>query len=185
MGNDNLLYLVRCVPSRQKYVEKMKSQIPGLVIYNDTDGNAMKSFIKSLRLIGNRAAIILEDDVELTSHFCEKAEEVMRKHPQSFITFFHLSKVNLTSRWEPGSKFCMAQCIYIPEGYATQIADYYPKWTRKEEHPTGTDLMIADWLKSRKEKYYIHCPSLVQHLPIVSVINNRRSKFRQSATYKP
>ena len=52
-----------------------------------------------------------------------------------------------------------------------------------KEHPNGTDAMVRDFLKDRKEKYWIHCPSLVDHRQGKSVIDPRRSSKRQSFTF--
>jgi len=162
----------------------MRDQIPNLVAFQDTKGHAMVTFLESLGFIQDRPCVMLEDDIELTSNFCAKIEPVIAAHPASFKTFFSLSKKYTASRWANGGNFCMSQCLYFPPGYALHIAQYYADWPRKEEHPTGYDFLIADWLKSRKERYYIHCPSLVQHLPVVSLIDGRRSKFRQSPTFE-
>lgn len=49
---------------------------------------------------------------------------------------------------------------------------------------SGLDLMVADWLKGRREKYWIHVPSLVQHRTLPSLIDSRRSTKRQSQTFE-
>ena len=183
MIDNDLAYVMRAVSSRMKLVGPVKEQIPRLEILIDRSGNAMQSFLEALSVIGDRPVILLEDDIKLTSQFCEKAEKAVGNFPKSVIKFFDLSKKQTQSRWESGAKFCSTLCIYLPANYATQITDFYPAWERKEIHPTGTDILIADWLKSRKERYYVYCPSLVQHLPVVSVINSRRSKYRQSITF--
>ena len=78
----------------------------------------------------------------------------------------------------------MNQCFYLPELYSKSIYEYYTTWDKKEEHPTGYDILIADFLKSRKEKYWIHVPSLVQHRKVKSIINSRRGNNRQSKTFE-
>lgn len=184
MVPDNLVYVVRCVPQRMIHVLEVKKQIPELIVYQDRDGNAMYSFIKALRLIGERPAVLMEDDIKLTSNFKSKAEAVIAEHPGTIISFFTLARKITHSEWRGGSRFSSNLCTYFPPGYAVQIADYYDEWTRKEEHPTGYDLMIADWLKSRKERYYLHQPSLVQHLHLVSAIDRRRSKYRKAVNFE-
>jgi len=182
----DLIYMVRCVPQRMKYVKVIQEQIPELIVFQDKDGCAMKSFIKALRLIGERRAILLEDDVLLTSNFKEKAHAVIEQYPDSIINFFTgMSKLVTEAKWRAGSSFSCNPCTYYPKGYGTIIADYYDVWEGKIKHPTGTDIIIADWLKSRKERWYMHYPSLVQHLPGISAIDPRRPRNRKCYTFEP
>ncbi len=44
--------------------------------------------------------------------------------------------------------------------------------------------MVADFLKERHMRYYIHVPSLVEHRIGKSLIDPRRSSRRQSLTFR-
>jgi hypothetical protein len=176
-------YYVRAVPERLGWVDELREQIPTLEALVDGKRDAMGSFLSALRVIGEEAAVLLEDDIVLTADFCAKIEAVIAQRPNEFITFFNLSKKYTYSRHEPGSKFCMTQCIYLPAGWAQRIADWYLAWPQREVHPTGYDLLIADWMKWQRKNYYVHCPSLVQHRDTKSIIDPRRSRGRQSITF--
>jgi GR25 family glycosyltransferase involved in LPS biosynthesis len=182
-----MMYLIHCVESRRELVERIAQQLPAAEtkICTDYSGNAMKGFLYALTAIDRAPCVMLEDDVELTRDFTAKAEQAIAERPNTIIKFFDLSKIKTHSRYEPGGKFCSSCCIYLPAGYALVILDFYGIWPRKAEHPTYYDYLIGDFLKSRREKYYVHCPSLVQHLPVVSVVNRKRSRFRQSITFEP
>jgi hypothetical protein len=77
----------------------------------------------------------------------------------------------------------MAQCFYLPAGYSALIADFKQYWSEFDAHPTGVDLMVNDFLRLRKEKYWIHIPNLVDHRVAKSLIDPRRSSKRQSKTF--
>ena len=56
--------------------------------------------------------------------------------------------------------------------------------TTHSHNAHGVDLLIQDYLKLTKQKYYIHVPSLVDHRIYKSAIDPRRSTKRQSLTYR-
>lgn len=76
------------------------------------------------------------------------------------------------------------QCFFLPEGMSASLLEYAKSWKRLQEHPTGLDLMVADFLKENLIRYWLHVPSLVQHRVTVSMISPRRSKYRQSLTFE-
>ena len=115
-----------------------------------------------------------------------KIKKVITQKPFNLIQFFSMRKADteIGSRWD--NNFLMNQCFYAPPNYSKLMLSYYPLWAKEklENHPNGTDLMVCDWLKSRKEKYWISVPSLVQHRISVSMIDKRRgSTNRQSKTF--
>lgn len=175
--------IVRAMRERQEYVDYITSRIDVNVLY-DTTGNAMETFLEALRMAGGDPCIHMEEDILLTSNFDEKIESVISENKDIVIQFFSMRKKDLTigSRLESGRTFCMNQCFYLPEGYSTKLLKYYDVWERKDEHPTGYDLMLADMLGS--EKYLISVPSLVEHRVCKSLINSRRSAYRQSLTFE-
>ena len=77
----------------------------------------------------------------------------------------------------------MTQCFYLPRYYSKLIRDYYEIWGKKETEPNGYDICIGDFIRKYIRKYYIHCPSLVQHRQDKSRIDLRRSTKRQSKTF--
>lgn len=179
-------YIIRLMPEREKFLPEIKEQIPNLIIVRDKTRNAMDTFLDALEAAGEDAAVHLEDDIILTNNFKKKIERVIADHKNEVVQFFSRRKKDLEvgSRYEPGSSFIYGQCFYLPDGYSKMIREYYPSWERKEEHPTGLDYMVADFLKSRKERYFLHVPSLVDHRAVTSLIDSRRSRFRQSKTFK-
>ena len=151
----------------------------------DQKKSAIDTFLRSLMMAGNEPCIHMEEDVILTKDFYNKIHNAISERPKSFIQFFSMRKKDLTegSRWD--GNFLMNQCFYAPDGYSKLMLDYFPKWADKKikDHPNGTDQMVCDFLKSRKEKYWIHCPSLVDHRIAKSTIDPRRSSKRQSLTF--
>lgn len=180
--------IVRAIYSRMEYVDEItRRRIPGLSFVFDKTGNAMDTFLYAMGIAGTQPCVHMEDDIILTTDFHDKLIGAINKHPDKVIQFFSMRKKDLTegSRMERGSTFMMNQCFYLPAEYSLLIKEYYNEWPQKEAHPTGYDILIADFLKKRKEKYYLHCPSLVQHRICVSAIDKRRSKHRQSLTFVP
>lgn len=186
MGNERVNIILRTCGGREAYRDYLIRCIPGLIVVQDTTQNAMDTFLEALRVAGNDPAVHIEDDIILTSHFCEKLQSAIAERPGEVIQFFSMRKadIEIGSRYDSGRTFMMNQCFYLPAKYSAWIMEYYRVWSRKETHPTGYDILIADWLKSRKEKYYIYVPSLVQHRKCKSLINPRRGNNRQSLTFR-
>lgn len=181
--------ILRAIPSRMEFVHEAAERAKPLHIdaIVDTDRNgAMDNFLMALTFAGMEPALHMEDDIILTSNFAQKVEKAIRERPDKVIQFFSMREKDITvgSRYEPGSNFIMGQCFYLPYGYSKAILDYYRIWPRKQEHPTGLDLLVADWLKLTKQKYWIHVPSLVEHRVGKSAIDPRRSSKRQSKTFQ-
>jgi hypothetical protein len=162
------------------------AEATGAHIIWDVSRNAMTTFLTALGYVGDDAALHLEDDIELTAGFNDKAAAVLAEHPDDVVQFFsnRAGDVTVGSRWEPGRSFMMNQCFYLPAGMSRDLLAYAPTWRRREEHPTGYDLMLADFLKDAGLLYWLHVPSLVQHMPWRSEINSRRSAVRASRTYE-
>ena len=177
--------IVKAVPSRKKFIAYLQKNIPEAEFCMDDRQSAIHTFMKSLKMSGNEPSIHMEEDIFITKNFYEKIHQAISERPNHFIQFFSMRKkdVSIGSRWD--DNFLMNQCYYAPEGYSKQMLEYFPTWAvnKLKDHPNGTDQMICDWLKSRKEKYWIHCPSLVDHRIAKSVIDPRRSSKRQSLTF--
>jgi GR25 family glycosyltransferase involved in LPS biosynthesis len=177
--------LVTAIRSRTPFVEYLQSHIPNLEVVWDTTHNAMDTFLTACLATGNDPVIRLEDDICLTKNFVQKIEKVIAERPNEVIHFFSRSKDDLLigSRYKSGGSFSMNQCVYYPYGLAPKLAAFYSDWERKKEHPTGYDLLMADYFRKEKMKYWVHIPSLVEHAEVVSEIDHRRSSKRQSKTF--
>ena len=178
--------IIKAVPSRVQFIEYLSKNLRQAEFCMDEKQSAIHTFVKSLVMSGEEPCIHMEEDVILTQGFYEKIHKVISEKPDSFIQFFSMRKKDLTegSRWD--NNFLMNQCYYAPMGYSKMMLEYFPIWASEKikDHPNGTDLMVCDFLKSRKEKYWIHCPSLVDHRIAKSAIDPRRSSKRQSLTFK-
>lgn len=161
------------------------SNIPNLKVCVDTNRNAMHTFRDSLIMAGDLAYVNMEDDIILCDNFAERICAEIEKRPNDVIQFFSMRKNDLTigSRYIPGSQYCMNQCFYLPAGMSADLLVFLDNWDRIEEEPTGCDYVIADYLKFNKIKYWNVCPNLVDHKPIKSRINPKRSTKRQSFTF--
>lgn len=194
------LYIVRHVatPERVECIKTLRSQIPVLIVIEDRDKDPMGTFCKALSYDANKPIVMLEDDIELCNNFVEVIEQRIQKIPGSVINFFGNCKSNSRrSRWQKGKYFLWLQCVYFPPGYGNLIADYWPTWrdiksrevfkknpnTSLYTTETLFDHMVASWLESRNESYYVSLPALVQHLPIASAINPKLSTNRQNKTF--
>lgn len=176
--------IIRAIPDKRvEYVEYLERFIPDAVMCYDQTRNAMDTFLSGMRMAEGLPAVHMEDDVILTKGFREKLEAAIEEKPDTLIQFFSMRKKDHTEGSRLDRSFTMNQCHYHPAGYSEAIADFYDIWPGKEEHPTGYDLLIRDWLKSRREPYWIHCPNLVDHRVCKSEIDPRRSSKRQSYTF--
>ncbi len=180
-------FVMRSVPERQSWVPEVRQQIPHLEIVRDLTRNPLDTFLRAMLEIGRDAAVHLEDDIVLTSDFLTKIETEIARQPLVLQQFFSLRKNDheLGSRFMRGGTFCMAQCFYLPPGHADAIFDYYPHWPGREKHRSGADLMVAGMLAQRREQYWLHVPSLVQHRVARSIADPRRSSRRQSVSFTP
>lgn len=180
-------WILRTCAGREAMAARLRAFLPHLVVVDDVfGGDAMATFRAALEAVQDGAALHLEDDILLAPDFENKIREVVAAHPDSVIQFFSMRAKDLTvgARWEPGRSFSMNQCFYLPPAYSRALLEFARDWARFDEHPTGYDILMQDWLKARREKYWLHVPSLVQHLDTVSCINARRSRSRQSPTFQ-
>lgn len=176
------------LPEREEYYHYLKDKLPTAEFVLDENRQAFETLLKLLDTAGEDAILLMEDDVYLTKDFENKVQAVIDEHPDDIINFFSRRKKDeeVGARYETGSNFMYNLCVYLPQGVAYEIRQYADDWYRdnKEEHPTGNDTMIADFITDVKGKYYQHVPSLVQHRVGVSAINSRRAKDRRSKTFK-
>lgn len=177
--------IVRAVPARMEYVRYLKARLPDLEVVWDRGHDATGTFLRALGydMAGGEGALHLEEDIELTTGFVQKVEDVLAEHGDHLVQFFSCrdtKDLTVGSRWD--RDFLMAQCFWLPPGYAAEIRAYSARWPKHEEHPNGLDLMVGDWLRERRERYWLHVPSLVQHRRGPSMLGPR-SSARQSATF--
>ena len=177
--------IVTAVRAREPFIQYLYKHIPHLEVVWDKRQNAMDTFLRATELAGNDPVIRMEEDVCLTRHWNWKVEKEISQRPNEFINFFSRSKhdAGMGSHYRNGSRFNYNLCAYYPAGFAAGVLKHYSIWGDREKHPTGTDLMVADYLHSLKLNYWQVVPSLVDHAVTVSEIDRRRPRSRESTTF--
>jgi hypothetical protein len=180
-------YIVRAMREREPFLDPIRAELPALEVVWDRSHNAMETWLAAMDHAGNGAAVHLEDDILPTRGLLTKMATAVVAHPDHVIQFFSLRRSDRTlgSRWMAGGTFMMTQCFYLPPGYSAELSAYYPRWPRRHTDQQGFDTKLHDWLASRRERYWLHVPSLVQHRVEPSLIDPRRSSRRQSPTFVP
>lgn len=175
--------IIKAMRERQTFVDEIREQVPSAEVCWDEKRCSIDTFLRSMDMVGDEAAIHLEEDIQLCEDFVPKINAAIAERPDTFIQFFSMRKADLTvgSRWD--RNFLMNQCFYAPPEFSKAIRAYYPIWPDRKLHPGGPDMLVCDWLKARKLAYWIHVPSLVDHRVAVSMIDKRRSSKRQSFTF--
>lgn len=178
-----MLYVIQAVKERKPFVDEILKQIPDAVVYYDESGNAREAFVHICKdIVKGQPAVMLQDDIILTSDFRNKVENVINRYPDMLINFFSLSKTLLKPHLKKGREFCMMQCVYFPEGFSLDIVEAYKTWDGKDKYIAAIDYLTGyAWGNNRQ--YMVWCPSLVQHREVKSAINPRRSSKRQSVTF--
>ena len=181
--------ILLAMKERQNFVDYLVDRLPKVRVCYDEKRSAMDTYFRGIRMSQDDPAIFLEEDIILTENFEEKANKVISYFPNNIINFFSIrpTDVQKGSRWD--GWFSMNQCFYLPKGYGSQLIDFYNGyWTDINydgNRPTSAkDSMMRKWMQLRKEKYWLHCPSLVQHRETVSMIDSRRSRRRISHTFE-
>jgi len=173
-------YAVRTVawsPERQANVAILKRQLPELEVFTDTIGDGYALFFEVCHAINETGGVVLEDDVQLCQNFKARLESVVAdKGANQVISFFERPKVAFETGYVGGSNFFWMQCVYLPTGLPEKIIGYHDQF--KAERPKewagmATDRLIAYALVKERLKYWRIRPTLVQHLPLPSVIGNR------------
>ena len=175
--------IIRAVKERTEFIDYLSKRLPNAEWCFDETQNAMDTFLKAMLMAGDEPVVHMEEDIILTRDFERKLNEVIAQRPQDLIQFFSMRQKDLTEGSRYDRSYMMNQCFYTPQHYSRRIYEFYRTWDGKLIHPTGSDNMIADWLKSRREAYWIHVPSLVEHRIAKSMIDPRRSSKRQSKTF--
>ena len=173
------------IDDRAANVRYLQEHIPSLEVVWDKNRDTYDTFFRSLQHSGTDRVIRLQDDVCLTQRFMEKAESVIAERPDDVITFFTMSKfdIEIGSRYRSGRQWMMNQCYYLPEGVAAEILLFSETWLNFDQHKHGDDQLMREYFQSTRRQHWVSVPSLVEHARIVSAIDKRRSKFRQSKTF--
>jgi len=173
-------------PQRAKRANNLRKATGGCIIW-DQEQNAMHTFglvLKAMIADGDVGSILLQDDIELANNWRALVEEEISEHLGEVVNFFSLSKTITESQYRPGKTYIMNQCVYLPPGYAFQLLHFIPEFlVRYPQFKTGDDFVIRYWLHSRRETFWLHAPSLVQHEGWASSINAKRPRNRLSASF--
>jgi len=177
--------IIRTIPERADFLRYLTDRVPDAIICEDEKRSGTHTFLKALKMSADLPTIHLEDDVLLTNDFEAKANEFIALHPESVIQFFSMrgDDIKIGTRYESGAKFMMNQCFYLPSGMASVLLQFYPTWTDRQTHVNGYDMMMAACFKKLKIKYWVHCPSLVNHRIGVSSLNPKWPRKRQAKTF--
>lgn len=177
--------IVRTHPDRQNCVDYLKKYLPKETIFSN-DANqegARTNFLNALALAKDQSCLHLEDDIYLTQDFLEKTNKVIKTYPSKVIQFFSQNPSDLIIGSRLDNNFLGCLCFYMPPTYSARLLNYFPQWSDKNKYVAGSDLMLAAFLKSINEPYYLSVPSLVQHREGLSLIDKNKPQNRQSPTF--
>lgn len=179
--------IMRSHPDRDDLVEQIKPLLPEDSMYSRDfarEGGRV-NFIRAMTMAEGDACLHLEDDIILCRDFIDNVNRVVEYRPGTVIQFFsrRSADIDIGSRYESGRTFLGALCFFLPCGMSRDLLNHWPAWKDKDKHFDAVDLFVADYLKSQKLKYWIEIPCLVQHRQVVSVVDSRRSKYRQTSTF--
>lgn len=180
-------FVCMAIEKRSHIVDYLKLHIPGLEVVWDKHKSARLTWLATLQHMDSDACVLVEDDIVLTKNFMGKIMEAISGKRADVIQFHSRTKEDLTvgSRYRSGLTYLNNQCVYFPPGFSKKLLLFArdgaaPIW---EQHPNGTDCVMAKFLQASKMRYWNHCPSLVEHLPVPSEIDPKRSKHRRSTTF--
>jgi hypothetical protein len=180
--------IIRAVPERQEMIDYLRRHLPDAEWCIDTERRSMTiprwNLHRALDLAGDDPVVHMEEDALLTRDFRRRLEDQIAARPDNVIQFFSMRPKDLIlgSRWD--RNYCMFQCTYFPAGYSRAVREFERVWKERDVHFSAQDYLVRDFLKSRREAYWIVVPSLVDHREAVSVLDRRRSSKRQSLTFR-
>lgn len=170
-------FVVQHVPGqRQELLAELVNRLPHVIVI-DCEGKPLETFERSLIRAGHWH---LEDDAILAPDFLPRVTALVKRYGHRVIRGFSLSEPR--HGWAAPSTYNSMVAVWIPQGYGPEIAGYLRRWSKREEHPTGFDTVLREWLVRRKEKYWWESPCVVQHAESKSLIGPRSSK-RKSPSY--
>jgi hypothetical protein len=187
--------IINTCKGREHLLAGIKNQLPEAIVNMDdfTDSGKFQSTAwfnlqRGWEIAEDEACVQLQDDIVLTTAFREKLNKAIETWGLYVIQFFSMRKADtdIGTRLEHGSTFLMEQCYYLPKGVARKLHEFSKGYYHKTEHThCPSDICIAEFLKANKMNYIIWCPNLVDHLPVTSQINKKRTARRQSKTFVP
>lgn len=182
-----MLYVIRAVREREHFVKEILKDIPeAIVYYDDVFHNAMDSYLYVCKnIVKGQPAVLLEDDVILTSNFKQKIEEVIEEYPEILIKFFDLGKTYKKPHFKKGREYCSNLCEYFPKGFSEKVCNKYEEWKAKDKgkNPTAYDYLVG-YAWGENKPFLVWNPSLVQHRDGKSQINPKRTAKRKSVTFE-
>lgn len=180
-------FICMAIEQRSHIVDYLKLHVPGLEVVWDKHRSARLTWLSVLQHMDSDPCVLLEDDIVLTKNFMAKIMEAISERRSDIIQFHSRVKEDLTigSRYRSGLTYLNNQCVYFPPGFSKKLLLFARDGAESiwEGHPNGTDFVMAKFLQASKMRYWNHCPSLVEHLPITSTIDPKRSKHRRSTTF--
>jgi hypothetical protein len=104
----------------------------------------------------------------------EKVEAAIEEHGDMVIRFFNatttqerdgvtIEQFDRYGRECVGSWFAWNQCVYLPAGRATHVAELCRRWKELAPEGRSPDMVIRRMLVDRREHFWSHVPHLVQH----------------------
>jgi hypothetical protein len=142
-------------------------------------GDPMDTFCRAMRATDG-GALFFEDDAILSSAI----KDVDRYCDDHCTTLFRRDFRDPGVHWLPGSAWLFNVGFWCPAGMGGAVAEFAAIWPRREQHPTGFDLLIRDWLVLRRYRFRAVYPSMVQHAVGKSLLGPR-AKDRRSPTWMP
>lgn len=187
------IVLMTC-KGREHLAQNIINQIPNVILnYDDYEDSgkftttAYFNYVRAIYYLQGTGGIIMEDDVVLCKDFVKRAKNALKEHPDEIIQFFSMRKKDLEvgTRVEPGRNYLMAQCTYFPAEVLKEIIEYEPTFYKNTTEPhSPNDVLVQEALHHYKRNYVIYVPNLVDHMEETSMIDSRRSRKRQSLTFK-
>ncbi len=185
-----LSYFLRTVPGeRQEIVTYIKDRIPSVQLAKDGWGSAFINMMMSYHIqsMAGVDAVHLEDDIVLTQDFEEKVAEAVEGKRGQIVQLFsikHKRDQALGSRWESSSTFSMNQCYCVPGVMAEALVAFHSGWQKRSSTGGGCDLVLREFMKAYRIRYFLHVPSLVQHLDLPILISPSPMRGRCSRTFE-
>lgn len=194
MNTPAYVMAVPFIPERAKTAAALKREHNVQVVWDETQ-NVMDTFRRLLAKVEADEAdgqesgfLVLQDDIELADDWRARVEAAIAERPDTLIQFFSMRPADgsplAESGWRKGETFISNLCVYIPHGMASPLLEYSFEFTEKyPQFKTADDFVVRYFLRSRRQAYWMHLPSLVQHQKWVSAINAKRPRNRQSHSF--
>lgn len=146
----------------------------------DTERRPIDSFIKSLEIIGEEAALLLEDDLILCQNFLEEVNKAIERFPNKIINFFQRPIYYRQIVESQDIEF--NQCTYYPAHTAGKIAEVMKTLPRIStgQKKNMYSLLESTALKQLGWTLIQYRPHLVQHKDLDTTLFLYTIHFRRS-----